>query len=277
MLGRPDPARLPEEERVAFVGALCAMAAADGAPSDEETLEILARVELADLGADAARRACDHLLSPPPIAACAALATLPARVREEVAAQMLGVAVSDRDLVPAEVEALGRAREILGLGERSVARVTRRAAHERWEREHGLARADALDNLRNLAVIGAGFGAPVAAILWLGARAADGGAALAAGVEALGLGYGLGAGIVAAMALSMLASSGTSLLTLRGRRADRLRRDLALRSRRLPASLAVLVAHLGARVQSGPRMGSVALEQRWQLYRKTLARLTADR
>lgn len=255
------------------------MASADGAASVEETLEVLARIDLTGLSADGVRQACAHVLAPPPIEDCAELAVLPSRMREEIALQLLGVAYLDGGLVPAEREAFAKAGAALGLGERAMARALRRAAHERWERDHGIARADALDSLRNLAVLAAGFGAPVVAILWLGTeRQADPRLAIAAGVHALGLGYGFTAGILSTMAISLVGSSLTSALTLRGRRADRLRRDLVVRAQRVRANLAALVEHLAERVremqfQDGLRVGFVALENRYQLFQSALTRL----
>lgn len=278
MLRRFQPSALPEAERLAFLGALAAMAACDGAPSLDETLAVLGRVDLDDLP-HAVGAACDRVIDPPPLTgALASLGALGDRERTAVFVDLLLVAHADGDLVPAELEALAHARAALGLTEGQVRAAERRASAARRDRERG-PDADWLDSARNLLVLLAGFGVPVCAVVVAGGPPP--GAPLLAlplGIEALGLGYGPVAGVGAAMGLSVAASAGVSFATQRGLRAERFHRELLVRNRRERANLGALVATLQERVDEatfggGPRVGLVALEERMQLYRRALERL----
>ncbi len=269
---------------MAFAGALSAMAAVDGAPGVGETLAVLSRFELGDVSPGTVRKVCEHVLSPPALdeglAGIHAIGRLPEPARIEILAHLGFVARSDAPLVPAEEQALERAAATLGLADRARARAARRAERERWERESGLERAERVDDARNLLVLAAGLGAPLALIWTLGASRHDGlRLVLITGVYELGFRMGTMASVVAAMVVSVSAAALVSFLTLRGRAVERLVRERVEQSERVHANLAALVAHLGERVremQAGDarqRAGLVAYENRLQLFVRTLTRL----
>jgi len=280
MLGPFQASTLPGTERVAFVGALSAIAACDGAATIDETLAVLSRFDLDDLPVEDVRSASAHVLDPPPLAdALAPLRALGDRQRTGVLAELLLVAQVDGDLVPAEIEALAKAQAMLGLtpGQRRTAeRRARRALRDR-----ALDGADWVDNLRNAAVLLAGFGVPVMAIARAGG-AAEGLLVLPAGVEALGMGYGAVAGVGVVMVLSVASSALVGFATARGQRAERLQRELVRRHARERANLKAVVDTLEERVHTlqfgtGLKTGLVALEERMQLYLRTLRRLEEGR
>lgn len=283
MLGRADPSQLPEAERLAYVAALSAVARADGAASLNETLAVLEEVDLEGLSDEGVHVLCDSVLDPPSLdAALEPLKPLPRRMLTEVVARLLWIARSDGELQAAESAAIRRAGELLDLTDGGMKRAHQRVERERWRRRHALDRAHGVDAVRNLLVAAAGLGAPVYAIFHLGLeRAADPRVALLVGLDRLGGGFGLVAGIVAAMGISVAAAAVTSAVTLRGWRAARLRREGTTRVERVRGNLRALVDHASRRLAqiryaNGPRVAYKNLEGRLQTLQGALMRLRSE-
>lgn len=265
------------------MGALSAMARADGASSIHETLAVLEELDLDGLTDEAVAVACAAVLDPPPFdSSLEALREQSSGMLTEIMARLLLVARCDGDLQAAENQALRRARELLALGDRQMSRATKRFERERWRRAHALERAHDIDSWRNLLVAAAGFVVPIAVIFRLGlARTEDPVRAIVLGVLELGQGFGLVPGIVVAMAISAAAAAATSLVTLRGWRAERLRNEVSARSERLRVNLRTLVEHAShqlakIRHANGPRVAYKTLEGRVQTFQTALLRLKSE-
>ena len=106
-----DAKTLSSEERVAFYGALFAMAAVDGQMSREELELIYETVDAEGLSEAARRRLYAHAIEPPALAICLrTLSDAPEAVRHGLMLNLVEVAVSDYLISEAEHEALTEAR-----------------------------------------------------------------------------------------------------------------------------------------------------------------------
>lgn len=111
-----DLSGLSEQQRLAFYGALFALAAADDTIDERESDQILESLHLDDLSEEARSRAFALSISPPSLDAClSALKGADETVRRSLMLNLVDVALADDEIEPGEPSALEAARRALGL------------------------------------------------------------------------------------------------------------------------------------------------------------------
>jgi uncharacterized tellurite resistance protein B-like protein len=117
-----DLSGLPEAQRLAFYGALFAMAAADRAIDPVETNRIEETLDLSDLSQDARRKVLALAIQPPPLERCLLqLKDAPEAIRRGLMLNLIDVVLADDAIEPGEHLGLHQARQVLGLSHDDVA------------------------------------------------------------------------------------------------------------------------------------------------------------
>src|SRR5215217_6822586 len=144
-----DVKALSSEERLAFYGALFAVAAADGPMSREELELIYETVDTEGLSESARRRLYAYAIEPPALRDCLQpIRDAPETVRHGLMLNLVEVAVSDYLLSEAEREALTEARMWLGISDEQRAAMVRYAEEVRRVRERGIDDNHAADAIK---------------------------------------------------------------------------------------------------------------------------------
>lgn len=116
-----DLRSLPEEQRIAFHGALFAMSAADGSMDADELELIFDSLDVTGVSAEGQTRIRGFLVAPPDLQyALKTLGTAPEPVRCAVMMHLVDIALADDTLAIGEVSAIDSARDTLGLREEQV-------------------------------------------------------------------------------------------------------------------------------------------------------------
>lgn len=116
-----DLRSLPEDQRIAFHGALFAMSAADGLMDEDELEMIFDCLDVTGVSSEGQTRIRGFLVAPPDLGrALLALAPAPEAVRCAVMMHLVDIALADDTLAVGEVSALDAARKTLDLHEEQV-------------------------------------------------------------------------------------------------------------------------------------------------------------
>lgn len=116
--GTLDLSTLPEEKRLAFYGALFAIAMADDSIDERESRLISDSLHLGDLSDDARRAVLAQAIDPPDLARCLQhLKDADEAVRYGLMLNLVDVVLADDAIAPGEHEGLRVAREVLGVTE----------------------------------------------------------------------------------------------------------------------------------------------------------------
>jgi uncharacterized tellurite resistance protein B-like protein len=135
-----DLSSLSEDQRVAFYGAMFAIAVADGILAPDELDLIFQHINTDGLSEPHRKRVWDYLVETPQLTDClACFATNDEQVRCALMVYLVEVALVDRILEPHEDEALLQARHSLGISQQQIEAV------ERYIVEIGLIRAGPRD------------------------------------------------------------------------------------------------------------------------------------
>jgi len=208
-----DIKALSDEERVAFYGALFAVAAADGQMSREELELIYETVDTEGLSEAARRRLYAYAIEPPALRDCLqALRGTPEAVRYGLMLNLVEVAVSDYLLSEAEQETLTEARMWLGISDEQQAAMKRYAETVRRIRERGIDDNYAADAIKAAASGLTAVGVPIVAVVYSGSVAGLSAAGITSGLAALGLGLGMVPGIGVAILIGTVAFVGLNYL-----------------------------------------------------------------
>ncbi len=130
-----DLSGLSERQRLAFYGALFALAAADNTIDERESDQILESLHLEGLSEDARQRAFALSISPPSLRACLdLLKDTDESIRRGLMLNLVDVALADGEIEPGEPQTLEAVREELGISPEDIATMHTYAYHLR---EHG--------------------------------------------------------------------------------------------------------------------------------------------
>ena len=111
-----DLSALPEEQRLAFYGALFAMANADREMDEVESDRIFESLALDGLTPDARRQVLAQAIQPPPLERCLlAFKGADEELRRGLLLNLIDVVLADELIEPGEHIGLHQARQILGL------------------------------------------------------------------------------------------------------------------------------------------------------------------
>lgn len=116
-----DLSALGEEERLAFYGAMFAVAAADDIINEEESDQILESLALDRLSEDARQRALALSIAPPALQSCLdVFRDADERLRMGLMLNLVDVALADDEIDPGEPMTLEQARIALGVSPEQV-------------------------------------------------------------------------------------------------------------------------------------------------------------
>jgi uncharacterized tellurite resistance protein B-like protein len=121
-----DLSSMPEPKRVAFYGAMLAIADADGTVGQDELDLIFQNIHTAGLSDRSRHTIWEYLVDTPPLADClAGFATSHEQVRCAVMVYLIEIALADRILAPGEDEALLQARTCLRISQKQIDAIER--------------------------------------------------------------------------------------------------------------------------------------------------------
>jgi uncharacterized tellurite resistance protein B-like protein len=195
-----DPSSAPEATRVAYYGALFAMAAVDGSIDKDEIDAIFAVVKFEGLSADAQRTVRGYLVDPPALADT----LIPLRKAEKVLrfslmVNLVKIAYANDEVTPEERSALAQAQRVLCITDPQVEAIERFVRKLKAVHARGLDDNHAVDALKTAAAGLPAVGIPIAAVSVLGSVGGLSAAGITSGLAALGLGFGMVPGIVVAI------------------------------------------------------------------------------
>jgi uncharacterized tellurite resistance protein B-like protein len=255
-----DPSSAPEATRVAYYGALFAMAHADGSIDKDELQAIFALVDFKGLSDDARRTVCSYLGDPPALADT----LMPLRKAERVLrfslmVNLVEIAYANDEVTLEERDALAQAGRVLYSTKEQI------EAIERWVRKlkvvcaRGLDDNHAADALKTAAAGLPAVGIPIAAVSLLGSVGGLSAAGITSGLAALGLGLGMVPGIGVAIISGTVIYSGLSkVLDIGGGRAkertreakDHARAEAQRKAQRVIRNMQQTIEFLVCRVQA---------------------------
>ena len=117
-----DLSALPEDQRLAFYGALFAMSAGDGDMDEAEDDRIFESLDLEHLSADGRKQVFQLAIQPPPLErGLLAFRDADVELRRALMLNLIDVVLADGVIEPAEHVGLHEARDVLGLDRDDVA------------------------------------------------------------------------------------------------------------------------------------------------------------
>lgn len=208
-----DSKSLSEKQRVAFYGAMFAMAAADGQMQREELELIYETLDTEGLSEEARRRLYAYAIEPPALQDCLqALSDASESARHGLMLNLVEVAVSDYLLSNPEREALTQGQLTLGIGNEQRTAMEHYAEEVRRIRERGIDDNHAADVVKAAVSGMTAVGVPIAAVVYSGSVVGLSAAGITSGLAALGLGAGMIPGIGVAILIGTAAFVGLNYL-----------------------------------------------------------------
>lgn len=208
-----DIKNLPDEQRVAFYGALFAMAAVDDQIQREELELIYETLDADGLSDEARSHLYAHAIEPPALGRCLqAFSEAPEPVRYGLMLNLVEVAVADYLLPDPEREALAEAQRALGVNDEQYAAMKEFAEKMRYVRERGIDDNHAADVAKAAMSGMTAVGIPIAAVVYSGSVVGLSAAGITSGLAALGLGAGMIPGIGVAILLGTAVFVGLNAL-----------------------------------------------------------------
>lgn len=208
-----DSKSLSEKQRVAFYGAMFAMAAADGQMQREELELIYETLDTEGLSEEARRRLYAYAIEPPALQDCLrALSDASESARHGLMFNLVEVTVSDYLLSNPERDALTQGQLTLGIGNEQRTAMEHYAEEVRRIRERGIDDNHAADVLKAAVSGMTAVGVPIAAVVYSGSVVGLSAAGITSGLAALGLGAGMIPGIGVAILIGTAAFVGLNYL-----------------------------------------------------------------
>jgi uncharacterized tellurite resistance protein B-like protein len=273
-----DLKSLPDNQRVAFYGAMFAMAAADGQMQREELELIYETLDTEGLSEEVRRRLYAYAIEPPALQDCLqSLSDASEPARHGLMLNLVEVAVSDYLLPKAEQDALAEAQRRLGIGNVQRAAMQRYAEEVRRIRERGIDDNHAADAIKAAVSGMTAVGVPIAAVVYSGSVVGLSAAGITSGLAALGLGAGMMPGIGVAILIGTAAFVGLNYLFDTGnkRKKEQYRRERERKAQLAMENLQETINHLidrMARLQ-GAAADAKANKEAIQLLNERLANL----
>lgn len=277
-------AALPEHQRVAYAGALYALAGADGGLDKDELQLIIDLVDLERLSPAGRRLVLSYVVAPPRLAdTLAPFTAAPETVRYALLLNLVEVAWANDLLDPRQDKLLSIAQQELSVSDdqfRAIWRFMRdlRAIRLRGQNDSAAA------NATKVAAAGlAAVGIPIAAVYASGSVIGLSAAGITSGLAALGLGLGMVPGIGVAVLLGTGVFLGVRALLNAVNEGDQgqLRSELARRAQLVIVSLEEMIALLDARIheveQDGDSRANGFMLARLHERRRALRQIAARR
>ncbi|WP_129628379.1 TerB family tellurite resistance protein [Candidatus Oscillochloris fontis] len=267
-------AALAEHQRVAYAGALYAMAYADGALDKDELLLIVDLLDLDGLTPASRQVVVSYVLAPPTLAdAIAAFSAADDTLRYALLLNLLEVAWANDLLDPAQDQLLTQAQQVLAVGDEQYRAIWRFIREMRAIRLRGQNDNAAAQATKTAAAGLAAVGVPIAIVYVSGSVIGLSAAGITSGLAALGLGLGMVPGIGVAVLLGTGVFLGVRAL-LDAANQDLVRGQLRQRAQLVLAYLNEMLALLDAQIATLNQSGrsSVQLHERRRALMQIIAR-----
>jgi uncharacterized tellurite resistance protein B-like protein len=204
---------LLEKQRVAFYGALFAIAAADDQMQREELELIYETLDTEGISDEARRRLYAYAIEPPALQDCLqALSDASKPARHGLMLNLVEVALSDYHLSEPEREVLTEAQRVLSISDEQHAAMEHYAEEVRRIRERGIDDNHAADVVKAAVSGMMAVGIPIAAVGYSGSVVGLSAAGITSGLAALGLGAGMIPGIGVAILIGTVVFVGLNKL-----------------------------------------------------------------
>ncbi|MGK7890415.1 MAG: hypothetical protein AB4042_13850 [Leptolyngbyaceae cyanobacterium] len=191
-----DLAQVTERDRLAFYGALFAIAFADGQIDKDEMEFIFGIMDLDEMSEAGKRNVQSYIVEPPSLDVCTReLAYADERLRYGLMVNLIEVVYANDELDSAEKKAALLARENLQISIKQFNAIVNFVREVRKIRERGLDDNQAADAIKTAAAGLSAVGVPIAAVYLSGSVIGLSAAGITSGLAALGLGLGMVPGI----------------------------------------------------------------------------------
>ncbi|MFB2877077.1 hypothetical protein [Floridanema aerugineum] len=197
-----DLAKVAESDRIAFYGALFAIATADNHLDKEEMDLIFGIMDLEGMSESAKRQVQSYIIEPPLLENCLkSLSNADDSLRFGLMINLIDTAWADDELDPNEAKAIQLAQQELRITDSQVKAIEKFIQEMRKIRIRGLNDNYAADAAKTAAAGLSSVGIPIAAVYFSGSVIGLSAAGITSGLAALGLGFGMVPGIGIAVIL----------------------------------------------------------------------------
>lgn len=197
-----DLAKVAESDRIAFYGALFAIATADNHLDKEEMDLIFGIMDLEGMSEAAKRQVQFYIIEPPLLEDCLkSLTNADDSLRFGLMINLIDTAWADDELDPNEAKAIQLAQQELRITDSQVKAIEKFIQEMRKIRIRGLNDNYAADAAKTAAAGLSSVGIPIAAVYFSGSVIGLSAAGITSGLAALGLGFGMVPGIGIAVLL----------------------------------------------------------------------------
>lgn len=262
-----DLAKVSESDRLAFYGALFAMATADGNLDKDEMELIFGIMDLEGMSEGGKCQAQSFVVNPPPLWDCLRkLSTADERLRFGLMVNLVDTAWSNDELDPNEERAILLAQQELKVTDKQLQAIREFIQEIRRIRDRGLDDDQAADSVKAAAAGLGAVGIPIAAVYLSGSVIGLSAAGITSGLAALGLGFGMVPGIGVAVLVGAGIFWGVSqILDLGGNRAKEeamkeRERKAQLVIKNMQASISQLVSQISSLQQKAVNLEAGAAE-----------------
>ncbi|WP_199312734.1 hypothetical protein [Microcoleus sp. FACHB-672] len=203
-----DFTKLPESERIAFYGALFAMANADGSLDKEEMELIFGIMDLEGMSEPAKRLVQCYIIEPPALNDCLkTLSNADENLRFSLMVNLIDTAWANDELDPNEEKAIQLAQQELRITNEQVKAIEKFIQELKKIRARGLDDNQAADAIKTAAAGLSAVGIPIAAVYLCGSVIGLSAAGISSGLAALGAFVGVG-GMVPGIGVAVLLGTG---------------------------------------------------------------------
>ena len=248
-----DLTALPENLRVAFYGALFAMAAADGTIDKDELQLIFELVDVEGMSPGGRQTVQSYIIEPPLFArTLAPFAQTAETLRMALLLNLVEVAWANDLILPAQEQLLAAAQQTLAISAPQYAAIVTFVKELRRIRAVGLNDNLAADAVKTAAAGLTAVGVPIAAVYISGSVFGLSAAGITSGLAALGLGLGMvpGIGIAVLLGVGVFLGVRSLLDTGQEREKERLRAEATRKAQLVIQNLQETINLLIARVQA---------------------------
>jgi uncharacterized tellurite resistance protein B-like protein len=205
-----DLTKIPEKDRIAFYGALFAIASIDGSLDREEINLIFEAMLLEGMSEPGKKQVYGYLLEPPDLEqSLEQLATADDTLRYGLMVNLIDVALADDVFAEEEEAAVKLAQNKLGITDEQVEEIKTFTMEVKRIRERGIDDNYALEAIKQASAGLSSVGIPIAALYFSGSVAGLSAAGITSGLATIGLGGILGlSGMVTGIGVLVVVGAG---------------------------------------------------------------------
>lgn len=206
--GELDLSQIDEETRLAFYGALFAIAEADGSIDKEEIELAFSIINLENMSNEAKRKVQSYIIQAPPLSECLhKVSNADEGLRFGLMVNLVDTAWANDELDDAEKELIALAQQELQVSDQQLAAIETFVHKMREIRLRGIDDNIAADSIKQATAGLSAVGVPLAAVWFSGSVIGFSAAGITSGLAALGAMVGIG-GMIPGIGVAILAGSG---------------------------------------------------------------------